>query len=199
MNNIKLSNKTDIQISYLSKSALNELNFKNANGSIKLLNILDKQVKQYLNSLDGNLRLLLSKNQLIKSREKVYLWHRSNQDYIYMNKELSVKYLNSDYDPSEFEELPIYESKRSKTIKSSNFNKILTEKTFEQERNKTVTSTTKNKGKLDMSFSEWLIQWNTLFDYQIRNDKSDKSGFQTIRRQLLTIKTKMGDDVSNFL
>lgn len=188
--------------SFLSMKYLHDLNFKNKKRSIKLHTILEKQVKQYLDSLDENLRALVSKNQLIKSREKVYIWHRSNQNYIeYDNSDLS-KYLILDCEPLELEEPLIPEPKRAKTNKSCQFSKILSGYTFEQKikiEKPVLQQTTKSIGTLNMSFSEWLRQWNKLFDSPNKNETKEKSGVQQIREYLLDIKNKMGEDACKLI
>jgi len=195
------------QTSHLAET-LRSLNIKNTTASSKLIKILDGQVKKYIDSNDENLTRQVSKNQLIKSREKVYYWHRSNNDFIYDNKVCTSNFMKFDNDPSQIDDvLPMSPSKKAKTLKSKSFFKqSAVNANVENYKNTPIVC---ENIKMELSFSEWLRQWNKLVDVMPKikqidrerflNQKELEPSFRSINKDLFNAVISMEMDVCKII
>lgn len=84
----------------LTAEALKSLNLKNNASSSRLHRVLEPQVHKYLYSLSHEVRSQLSKSQLMRSREKVYMWHLSNNGDIYKKGQVPDFIFDDDIEPS---------------------------------------------------------------------------------------------------
>lgn len=141
----------------LTEDSLKALNRKVTSQSNKLHSVLERQVDKYFNSLDSEVRKQLSRSQLIRSREKTYLWHRANNKYINVNETIPEDYLKSDYDPGAYNSKTY--NKPSSNSRHPAFAKILTGKQFEEEREKEC-PTKANQKDIDVErvvpMSSWI-------------------------------------------
>lgn len=148
----------------LDDKNLKRLNQRVIRHSTRLYRVLERQVDTFFMKLDKETRDQLSKSQIVRSREKAYLWHRSNNRHININVVVDEDYLRKDEDPFSFISKKKNQPTRS-SFNSKKFANILTGKEFEQEREKNAPNRA-NQVNIDeqriISMDSWLSRRNGL-------------------------------------
>lgn len=148
----------------LTESNLKRLNQKVVKQSTRLYYVLEKQVNNYLSTLEPNIKEQLSKNQILRSREKTYLWHRSNKQYINKKMVVPEEYLKKDKDPTQYNSKKKRQSPNRYT-KGTLFNVILTGQDFEENRlpkSPTIANTENHNQPRVLTMAKWLASRKTL-------------------------------------
>lgn len=86
----------------------------------KTQQLIEKQVEDFLESLDKATRSQLSKTQLIKSLEKVHKWSKENRKYLSAQKTVPKQWMDLDLDPAEWSEKKTIPDTASSTSSPSN-------------------------------------------------------------------------------
>lgn len=185
----------------LTSEALKALNLKNNASSSRLHRVLEPQVTKFLYSLSNEVRSQLSKSQLMRSREKVYMWHLSNNNDIYKKDQVPDFIFDDDIEPSikwskstlssgviSLNERP---NQLSPFDKEKGFYKILRGEDYEKERahlvpkhdmiiNSPIVSDNKNNGKEEISDN------NNISNVEVTENNENNKGDDLKNNRLTT-------------
>lgn len=142
--------------STISDDALIKLNSRNKSTNAALTQLVERQVDKYLMTVDKEARKNLSKTQIVRSREKVYLWEKAYSTYIETSESVPRDYLEDDCDPFSYIAKGKPTRKRKARHPSEYFNVTYDSFAFEKRFPTIEPEEVRCISRKEVSFEDWL-------------------------------------------